>query len=123
MISRTGRILVIAIILSVFYGCRNSTEQPSNGAADAGQTQRLIIYTARDKNEVAAVVDMFGQKYPEYKGKVDTVILPAQAALDRLRAEKANPQAGFLWGGTLQVLEQAANEGLLAPSNPTNTNL
>jgi iron(III) transport system substrate-binding protein len=35
-----------------------------------------------------------------------------------LRAEKANPQAGFLWGGTQQGLEQAAREGLLAPSTP-----
>ena len=30
--------------------------------------------------------------------------------LDRLRAEKSNPQAGFLWGGTLQGLQQAASE-------------
>jgi iron(III) transport system substrate-binding protein len=68
-------------------------------------------------------VELFTAKYPKYKGNVNTITLGAQAALDRLRAEKSNPQAGFLWGGTLQNLEQAANEGLLAPSNPTSANL
>jgi iron(III) transport system substrate-binding protein len=83
----------------------------------------LTIYTGRDKDEVAHVIDLFTQKFPQYKGHVNTITLGAQAALDRLRAEKSNPQAGFLWGGTLQGLEQAANEGLLVPSNPANANL
>src|SRR5215510_746163 len=85
--------------------------------------QSLTIYTGRDKDEVAKVVDLFTKKYPQYQGRVNTITLGAQAALDRLRAEKSNPQAGFLWGGTLQGLEQAANEGLLAPSTPTHANL
>jgi iron(III) transport system substrate-binding protein len=83
----------------------------------------LTIYTGRDKDEVANVVDLFTKKHPEYQGHVNTITLGAQAALDRLRAEKSNPQAGFLWGGTLQGLQQAANEGLLAPSNPMQANL
>jgi iron(III) transport system substrate-binding protein len=90
--------------------------------ADSSQ-QGLTIYTGRDKDEVEHVVDLFTAKYSQYKGAVNTIRLSAQAALDRLRAEKSNPQAGFLWGGTLQGLQQAANEGLLAPSNPTSANL
>ena len=106
----------LAILL---FGCSPNTTEPGPG----DQTQRLTIYTGRDKNEVATVVELFTGKHPEYKGKVDTVILGAQAALDRLRAEKTNPQAGFLWGGTLQGLQQAANEQLLASSSPTHANL
>jgi iron(III) transport system substrate-binding protein len=83
----------------------------------------LTIYTGRDKDEVAHVVDLFTKKFPQYNGKVNTITLGAQAALDRLRAEKSNPQAGFLWGGTLQNLQQAASEGLLAPSTPVSANL
>src|SRR5262245_16182559 len=90
--------------------------------ADSSQ-QGLTIYTGRDKDEVEHVVNLFTAKYSQYKGAVNTIRLSAQAALDRLRAEKSNPQAGFLWGGTLQGLQQAANEGLLAPSNPTSANL
>jgi iron(III) transport system substrate-binding protein len=107
-------------VLAVFLlmGCA-----PKSDPASTDQTQTLTIYTGRDKDEVAFVVDQFTQKIPKYKGKVDTVILGAQAALDRLRAEKSNPQAGFLWGGTLQGLQQAANEGLLVASNPHYSNL
>jgi iron(III) transport system substrate-binding protein len=101
----------------VTLGCSNPSEAPSPDGA-----QSLIIYTGRDKDEVASVVRLFTEKHPKYQGKVETVILGAQAALDRLRAEKSNPQAGYLWGGTVQGLQQAANEGL-APSNPVHAEL
>jgi iron(III) transport system substrate-binding protein len=108
------RIFVLFALL-LFSGCTAT----SNDNAQQG----LTIYTGRDKDEVAHVVELFTAKYPQYKGAVNTITLGAQAALDRLRAEKSNPQAGFLWGGTLQGLQQAANEGLLAPSAPINANL
>src|ERR1051325_8658822 len=92
-------------------------------AAPTNPQDTLTIYTGRDKDEVARVVELFTAKYPKYKGQVNTITLRAQAALDRLRAEKSNPQAGFLWGGTLQGLQQAADEGLLAPSQPASANL
>jgi iron(III) transport system substrate-binding protein len=100
----------ILIVLILTSGCA--------ARPDSTSLQRLTIYTGRDKDEVARVVALFTTKYPKYQGGVTTITLGAQAALDRLRAEKSNPQAGFLWGGTLQGLEQAANEGLLAPSSP-----
>ena len=106
-------LLLIGFLLA--GGCTAS----SNDAAQ----QSLTIYTARDKDEVAHVVSLFTAKYPKYKAGVNIITLGAQAALDRLRAEKSNPQAGFLWGGTLQALQQAAHEDLLAPSSPANANL
>jgi len=106
------RVLPVLFLLLVSACARNVESSP-----------KLTIYTGRDKDEVAHVIDLFTQKFPQYKGHVDTITLGAQAALDRLRAEKSNPQAGFLWGGTLQGLQQAADEGLLVPSNPANANL
>jgi iron(III) transport system substrate-binding protein len=106
--------ILLLLLLLLVPGC---TSEPA-ATPDSNETQSLIIYTGRDKDEVASVIRMFVEKYPKYEGKVEPVILGAQAALDRLRAEKANPQAGFLWGSTLQGLQQAADEGLLAPSNP-----
>src|SRR5262245_49520803 len=109
------RIAMLMLFVLVAGGCTPATDAPT--------PQTLTIYTGRDKDEVARVVDLFTAKFPQYKGHVNTITLGAQAALDRLRAEKSNPQAGFLWGGTLQGLQQAANEGLLAPSSPTSANL
>src|SRR5262245_33325424 len=115
----------LALIVSGLLASACSEPEAPRGAAPdtAGDSQSLLIYTGRDKDEVAQVVDLFTQKYPQYKDKVETVILPAQQALTRLRAEQANPQAGFLWGGTIQALQQAASEQLLAPSSPDHANL
>jgi iron(III) transport system substrate-binding protein len=110
----------ITILTLLAAACGERKMQDSTGKDAA---QNLIIYTGRDKDEVTRVVDLFIQKHPKYKGKVDTLTLGAQAALERLKAEKANPQAGFLWGGTQQGLQQAAVEELLAPSNPANASL
>src|SRR5215472_3084376 len=107
------RPVLLGLFLLLVSGCAKNVESSPG----------LTIYTGRDKDEVAHVIDLFTQKFPQYKGRVNTITLGAQAALDRLRAEKSNPQAGFLWGGTLQGLELAANEGLLAPSSPANANL
>lgn len=106
------RVLLVLFLVLVSACARNVESSP-----------KLTIYTGRDKDEVAHVIDLFTQKFPQYKGRVNTITLGAQAALDRLRAEKSNPQAGFLWGGTLQGLQQAADEGLLVPSNPANAEL
>lgn len=119
-IGRSLGAVVLSAAMLFTAGCSNQetkpadTAKPSTDASSAaGAAQSLTIYTGRDKNEVAQVIKEFEAAHPQYKGKVTSVIAGAQDNLDRLRAEKGNPQAGFLWGGTQQQLEQAANEGLL----------
>src|SRR5262249_35761473 len=117
MTIRAGGFAAIVLGLGRLAGACSGTPLDTV-EADHGQAQRLTIYTARDKDEVAQVIDQFVQRYPKYKGKVNAVTLSAQDALTRLRAERSNPQAGFLWGGTQQGLQQAADEQLLAASTP-----
>src|SRR6186997_1738364 len=94
-------LLAVAFTVLFAFAC-NEPNKSGDGenvtTPNTGDAQTLTIYTGRDKDEVAQVVDLFTQKYPQYKGKVETVILGAQEALTRLRAEQENPQAGFLWG-------------------------
>src|SRR5437867_4409235 len=123
MKSAIAKTFAAAVFVGVFLSACGESRAPSTKTDAGGASESLTIYTGRDKDEVAAVVAMFEQKYPAYKGNVRAVTLGAQEALDRLRAEKTNPQAGFLWGGTQQGLQQAANEGLLASSSPANANL
>lgn len=78
-----------------------------------------MIYTARDKKVTDYVVEQFTGKFPEYKGKVEVLNLGAQEILERVRAEKANPQADVWWGGTQQGLATGASEDLLAAWQPT----
>ena len=108
--------VALALTSLVLSGCAaDSKPAPSSTSGAAASQQSLTIYTGRDKDEVKAVVADFQKKFPQYAGKVQTVIAGAQDNLDRMRAEKTNPQGGFLWGGTEQQFDQAATEGLLAP--------
>ena len=114
--------VVVAITSLVLSGCAADSKPAATGtSAGTGSEQSLTIYTGRDKDEVAAVVSEFEKKFPQYAGKVQTVIAGAQDNLDRMRAEKANAQGGFLWGGTQQQFEQAAGEGLLTAYKPKST--
>jgi len=82
------------------------------------EENRLVIYTGRDKTIVDFVVPKFEEKYPEYKGQVEVLTMGAQQIMERVRAEKENPQGDIWWGGTQQALSLAVNEGLLAKIEP-----
>lgn len=112
--------LVVSLAACSSGGSTESGGAESSSGESSSSEQSLTIYTGRDKDEVADVVSKFEEAYPQYEGKVQTIIAGAQDNLDRLRAEKGNPQAGFLWGGTQQQLEQAASEGLFVKTSPTN---
>ena len=96
-----------------------NTGQPAAqpAPAPAAEEQKLVIYTARDKNIFDIVLPKFKEKYPEVE--VETLEMGAQQILERVRAEKANPQADFWWGGTSSALTTAGDEGLLEPYKPT----
>ncbi|MGW0503548.1 extracellular solute-binding protein [Micromonospora sp. NPDC003241] len=104
----------LASVLAVGTAC-------GGGGSDdaAGDVAQLTIYTARDKKVTDFVVEKFTEKYPEYQGKVEILNIGAQEILERVRAEKANPQADVWWGGTQQGLSAGAAEDLLAPWQPS----
>ena len=113
--------VAVALTSLALSGCAADTKTTATTKTGAGtSSQSLTIYTGRDKDEVTAVVADFQKKFPQYAGKVKTIIAGAQDNLDRIRAEKSNPQGGFLWGGTQQQFEQASGEGLLTPYKSKN---
>ena len=58
----------------------------------------------------------FEKANPKYAGKVQLLTLGAQEALERVKAEKSNPQGDIWWGGTQQQMQQAAAEQVLSPA-------
>lgn len=98
-------------------GGQTAEQQPAPEPAPAEEPQRLVIYTGRDKNIFEVVMPKFNEKYPNIE--VETLEMGAQQILERIRAEKANPQADFWWGGTQSALSTAANEGLLETYKPS----
>ena len=105
----------LAAMVTVVAGCGGGGDD----AADGGDVQKLVIYTARDKKVADFVTERFTAKYPEYKGKIEVLNLGAQEILERVRAEKANPQGDVWWGGTQQALSSGATEDLLTAWQPS----
>jgi len=86
-------------------------------AACGDQPQRLIIYSPHGKELLEAFASRFEQAHPGVN--VEWLDMGSQHVLDRLRSEKANPQADLWWGAPSPLFMQAAAEGLLEPYRPS----
>jgi iron(III) transport system substrate-binding protein len=89
----------------------------------------LAACSGGDKRAVLTVYSPHGKDLLEYYEKgfeathptvdVQWVDMGSQEVLDRLRAEKANPQADLWFGAPSEIFGRAADEGLLDPYTPT----
>jgi iron(III) transport system substrate-binding protein len=96
--------------------CGLDSPKPAESSPGAEGPGTLAIYTARDKALATQVIADFEKANPNYAGKVQLLTLGAQEALERVKAEKSNPQGDIWWGGTQQQMQQAAAEQVLAPA-------
>ncbi|MBL6278853.1 extracellular solute-binding protein [Micromonospora fiedleri] len=110
--------IAIGAMLAVTAGCGGS-DDADTGSSGTPTAEKFVIYSARDKSVTDYVVEQFTTKNPEYKGKVEVLNMGAQEVLERVRAEKANPQASVWWGGTQQGLAAGASEDLLESWQPS----
>lgn len=60
---------------------------------------------------------LFEAEHPEVD--LQYVDMGSQEVLDRLRSERANPQADLWWGAPSEIFSTGAEEGLLEPYRPT----
>jgi iron(III) transport system substrate-binding protein len=79
--------------------------------------ERLVVYSPHGQELLSAYEAAFEAAHPE----VDVVWLDmgAQTAYDRIRTERANPQASLWWGAPQTLFARAADEGLLAAYTPS----
>jgi iron(III) transport system substrate-binding protein len=81
------------------------------------QQQQLIIYSPHGKELLEDFAGRFEQANPGVN--VEWLDMGSQNVLDRLRSEKANPQADLWWGAPSPLFMQAAAEDLLEPYRPS----
>ena len=77
----------------------------------------LVVYSPHGKELLAHYEAAFEKARPDID--VQWVDMGSQEVLDRLRAEKANPQADVWFGAPDEIFARAAGEGLLEPYTPT----
>ncbi|MEO7713119.1 MAG: extracellular solute-binding protein [Gemmatimonadaceae bacterium] len=77
----------------------------------------LTVYSPHGKELLQHYELGFEASHPAVD--VQWVDMGSQEVLDRLRAEKANPQADLWFGAPAEIFGRAATEGLLEPYTPT----
>lgn len=84
-------------------------------APDDGR-QPLIVYSPHGPELLGAFEARFEAENPDVD--VQWLDMGSQEVLDRLRSERANPQADVWFGGPSQIFHSAAEEGLIEPYAP-----
>ncbi len=86
-------------------------------AACGDGREPLLVYSPHGRELTSAYEAAFEAAHPEVDVRV--LDMGSQDAYDRIRTERANPQAGVWWGAPSDLFARAADEGLLAPFTPT----
>jgi iron(III) transport system substrate-binding protein len=77
----------------------------------------LVIYSPHGKDLLQYYEQAFEKTHPAVD--VQWVDMGSQDVLDRLRSERANPQADVWFGAPSETFARAAKEGLLEPYRPS----
>jgi iron(III) transport system substrate-binding protein len=85
------------------------------GSCGDGRTP-LVVYSPHGRDLLALIEKSFEASHPEVD--VRWLDMGSQEVYDRIRSEKANPQADVWFGGPRTILARGAEEGLLAPYRP-----
>ena len=77
----------------------------------------VVLYSPHGRDLLALIE----KRYEQINPKIDVrwLDMGAQEVYDRIRSEKANPQADVWYGGPQSTFAQGAAEGLLAPFHPS----
>jgi iron(III) transport system substrate-binding protein len=86
------------------------------GCGGGGGKTELIVYSPHGPDLLKSVEERFEARHPDVD--VQWVDMGSQEILDRLRSEKANPQADVWYGAPNAMFATAAEEGLLQPVQP-----
>ncbi|MEX1256023.1 MAG: extracellular solute-binding protein [Gemmatimonadota bacterium] len=76
-----------------------------------------MVYTPHGRD----LLEYFGERFEEANPgvRVQWLDMGSQEVLDRLRSERANPQADVWWGAPAEIFAQGAEEGLLEAFRPS----
>src|SRR5947199_6158621 len=85
------------------------------GCSSDGRTP-LVIYSPHGRDLLTLLERRFEQLHPGVDGR--WLDMGSQEVYDRVRSERANPQAGVWFGGPATIFAHGAADGLLAPYRP-----
>src|SRR6266498_717103 len=98
------RILAALATASFFAACARDWRTP------------IVVYSPHGRDLLGLVEKTYEAKHPEVD--VRWLDMGSQEVYDRVRSEKANPQADVWYGGPNTIFARGAREDLLAPLHP-----
>jgi iron(III) transport system substrate-binding protein len=101
---RRRPVLLALLLLAAASACRRDTRTP------------LVLYSPHGRDLLGLVETEFEKAHPDVD--VRWLDMGSQEVYDRLRSEKANPQADVWYGGPDTIFARGAREGLLAGYKP-----
>jgi len=113
---RKGWLFLPFLVTVITTGCLAS-EPEGDSANGKGLEEKVVVYSPHGKDILKDFEKRFEQKYPQTD--VEWLDIGSQEILDRVRSEKENPQADIWWGAPSVMFEQAQEEGLLQPYQPS----
>lgn len=115
---RMFALLLAAVMLLALTACGGDKSTESTGGSSSGgetstpSSNELTVYTAFPEAEVIYYFNAFEK---ETGIKINYIRLSAGEMLTRVAAEKDNPQATLMFGGSTDNYIAAAEQGLLEP--------
>jgi len=105
MRSALARLSLLLVVATAAAGaCRRDPRTP------------LVLYSPHGRDLLGLVEKEFERAHPEVD--VRWLDMGSQEVYDRLKSEKANPQADVWYGGPDTIFARAVRDGLLAPYRP-----
>jgi iron(III) transport system substrate-binding protein len=101
----TVRSLLAAVVAALATGCGGDGRSP------------LVVYSPHGRDLLALVEGDFERRQPAIDLRY--LDMGSQEVYDRIRSERANPQADVWFGGPDAIFARAAAEGLLAAYRPS----
>src|SRR5512144_2338700 len=102
--SRRRALCWLAAVAAVAAGCRRDVRTP------------IVLYSPHGRDLLGLVEKTYEAKHPDVD--VRWLDMGSQEVYDRIRSEKANPQADVWYGGPDTIFARGVRDGLLAPYRP-----
>lgn len=113
-----GILLMVVVVVSMLSGCGADSKTTENNSKESN---KLVVYTALNEDDIIA----FQKQFKEDTGiEIEYIRLGGGDAVARVQAEKNSPKADVLVGGSVDLYEPLAKEGVFEKySSPNNTDL
>jgi iron(III) transport system substrate-binding protein len=96
---------VVPLLAALLSGCRRDSRTP------------LVLYSPHGRDLLGLVEKTYEAKHPEVD--VRWLDMGSQEVYDRIRSEKANPQADLWFGGPNTIFARGVRDGLLEAYRPS----